>query len=189
MLSKKKLTKSALFQRQLPTTKTEESENTIANVSNLKTGTETIDNITLSQNYLNVYNDNIIYGKLNLGLDAAILFSNGSMQTIAYTDAKDTLLFEHENKITQLFGNDRNFTDYNILNNQYKTDNSIFTNQNRQRILELENLNIAQNFIDVNNTITNLNGNDILYDATNSITQKINSVVDDLNAIDLSCMR
>ena len=80
----------------------------------------------------------------------------------------------------------RNFTDYNILNNQYKTDNTIFTNQNRQRILDLENLNIAQNFIDVNNTITNLNGNDILYDATNSITQKINSVVDDLNAIDLS---
>ena len=186
MLSKKKITKSALFQRQLPTTKTEESENTIANVSNLKTGTETIDNITLSQNYLNVYNDNIIYGKLNLGLDAAILFSNGSMQTIAYTDAKDTLLFEHENKITQLFGNDTNFTNYNIANNQYKTDNTIFTNQNRQRILDLENLNIAQNFIDVNNTITNLNGNDILYDATNSITQKINSVVDDLNAIDLS---
>ena len=60
MLSKKKFNKSALFQRQLPTTKTEESENTIANVSNLKTGTETIDTITLSQNYLNVYNDNII---------------------------------------------------------------------------------------------------------------------------------
>ena len=186
MLSKKKINKSALFQRQLPTTKNEESENTIANVSNLKTGTETIDTITLSQNYLNVYNDNIIYGKLNLGLDASIIFSNGSEQTIAYTDAKDTLLFEHENKITQLFGNDRNFTDYNILNNQYKTDNTIFTNQNRQRIIDLENLNIAQNFIDVNNTITNLNGNDILYDANNSITQKINNVVNDLNAIDLT---
>ena len=186
MLSKKKINKSALFQRQLPTTKNEDSENTIANVSNLKTGTETIDTITLSQNYLNVYNDNIIYGKLNLGLDAAIFFSNGSMQTIGYTDAKDTLLFEHENKITQLFGNDRNFTDYNILNNQYKTDNTIFTNQNRQRITDLENLNIQQNFIDVNNTITNLNGNDILYDANNSITQKINNVDDDLNAIDLT---
>ena len=186
MSSKKKITKSALFQRQLPSTKIEDSENTIANVSNLKTGAETIDNITLSQNYLNVYNDNIIYGKLNLGLDAAILFSNGSMQTIAYTDAKDTLLFEHENKITQLFGNDTNFTNYNIANNQYKIDNTIFINQNRQRIIDLENLNIAQNFIDVNNTITNLNGNDILYDANNSITQKINSVVDDLNAIDLS---
>ena len=122
MSFKKKINnRSALFQRQLPTTKNEDSENTIANVSNLKTGTETIDTLTLSQNYLNVYNDNIIYGKLNLGLDAAIFFSNGSMQTIGYTDAKDTLLFEHENKITQLFGNDRKFTDYNLSISFFKS--------------------------------------------------------------------
>ena len=88
MLSKSKVKKSTLFQRQLPTTET--SEFTIVNVSNLKTGTETVDNLTLSQNYLNVYNDNVIYGNLNLGLDAAIVFSNGSTQTVGYTTAKDT---------------------------------------------------------------------------------------------------
>ena len=84
MLSNSKLTKrSAIFQRPLPTT--ESSEFTITNLSTLKTGNEIVDNITLSQNYLNVYNDNIIYGKLNLGLDASLNFSDGSEQTIAYT--------------------------------------------------------------------------------------------------------
>ena len=136
MLSKSKVKKSTLFQRQLPTTET--SESTIVNVSNLKTGTETVDNLTLSQNYLNVYNDNVIYGNLNLGLDAAIVFSNGSTQTIGYTTAKDTLLYQHEEKIETLFGNDRNFTDYNIANNTYKSNNTTYTQQNRSRIELLE---------------------------------------------------
>ena len=118
----KKQSKASIFQRPLPTT--ESNEFTIVNLSTLKTGNESVSELTLSQNYLNVYNDNIIYGKLNLGLDASLNFSDGSEQTIAYTAQRNALLYEHDGKIAQLFENDRIQSNYNNDNNTYKQNKS-----------------------------------------------------------------
>ena len=134
----------------------------IFNQSDIISSDDPITNITIAGNieyalepYL-LKSGGVVNGIIELNANASLRFSDSTQQTTAFSTTKDNLLNEHEGKIATLFNNDINFTNYNIDNTTYKTNNTTFTNQNRQRIENLESLNIQTNLNTLDSRITNL---------------------------------